>query len=46
MTGRRSVSAAINAGSNFIASAYGLTADQRGLPRVIGGIVDIGAYES
>ena len=39
-------SAAINAGSNLIAQANGLTSDQRGEARVRFGTVDIGAFES
>jgi CSLREA domain-containing protein len=35
----------INAGSNALASAAGLTTDQRGAPRVVGGTVDKGAVE-
>ncbi|MGB0562950.1 MAG: DUF4347 domain-containing protein [Spirulinaceae cyanobacterium] len=39
-------SPALNAGSNAIANAAGLTTDQRGLAaRIFGGTVDIGAYE-
>jgi hypothetical protein len=38
-------SPAIDAGSNAAASAAGLTTDQRGLPRVSNGQVDIGAFE-
>ena len=37
---------ALNAGSNALAAAAGLTTDQRGLTRVFGGTVDIGAYEA
>ena len=37
-------SPAVNAGNND--HAAGLTTDQRGQPRIVGGIVDIGAYES
>jgi hypothetical protein len=38
-------SPALDAGSNAAASAAGLTTDQRGLPRVSNGQVDIGAFE-
>ncbi|WP_143857069.1 beta strand repeat-containing protein [Nostoc sp. 'Peltigera membranacea cyanobiont' 213] len=38
-------SAAINAGDNTLIPA-GVTTDQRGITRTIGGTVDIGAYES
>ncbi len=38
-------SPAINAGNNALIPA-GITTDQRGLPRVVGGTVDIGAFES
>jgi len=39
-------SPAVNAGDDALADAVGLTTDQRGLPRVAGSAVDIGAYES
>src|SRR5208337_4801521 len=41
-------SPAINAGSNALAVDANLTTDQRGagFPRIVGGTVDIGAYES
>ena len=40
-------SPAINAGSNASASAFGLTTDQRGFgTRAVGGVADIGAFES
>jgi uncharacterized delta-60 repeat protein/CSLREA domain-containing protein len=39
-------SPAINAGGSSAATAAGLTTDQRGLPRVSGSAVDIGAFES
>ena len=39
-------SPAINAGSNTAALAAGLVFDQRGLNRIAGGVVDIGAFES
>lgn len=39
-------SPAINAGSNAIAENNGLTTDQRGLTRIVGGTVDIGAVET
>ncbi len=44
----RGDSPAVNAGSNTLASAAGLTNDQRGVgfPRVLGSIVDMGAFES
>lgn len=35
----------LNAGSNALATAAGLTTDQRGADRVSNGIVDIGAFE-
>ena len=38
-------SPAIDAGSNALIPA-GVTTDQRGLPRIVNGIVDIGAFES
>ena len=38
-------SPAIDAGSNALVPA-GVTTDQRGLPRIVNGTVDIGAYES
>ena len=38
-------SPAIDAGSNALIPA-GVTTDQRGLPRIVSGIVDIGAFES
>ena len=40
-------SPAINAGSNALANEYALTTDQRGagFPRIVDGVVDIGAYE-
>ena len=38
-------SPAIDAGDNALTQAAGLTTDQRGLPRVANGTVDIGAYE-
>ncbi|MFI5458140.1 MAG: beta strand repeat-containing protein, partial [Isosphaerales bacterium] len=40
-------SPAIDAGSNALAAAGGnaLTTDQRGLPRIVNGVVDIGAFE-
>ena len=38
-------SLAINRGDNSVAAAAGLTTDQRGLNRLVNGIVDIGAYE-
>ena len=38
-------SPAIGAGSNALIPA-GVTTDQRGLPRIVNGIVDIGAFES
>ena len=36
----------INAGSNTAANDAGLTTDQRGLTRIVGGTVDIGAVET
>jgi hypothetical protein len=39
-------SIAIDAGSNARASAAGLSADQRGFPRIENGRVDIGAFET
>ncbi|OYV96589.1 MAG: hypothetical protein B7Z73_00450, partial [Planctomycetia bacterium 21-64-5] len=42
-------SPAINAGSNALAvdaNSNALTTDQRGQPRIVGGTVDIGAYEA
>ena len=40
-------SPAINAGSNVLANEYSLITDQRGpgFPRIVDGLVDIGAYE-
>ena len=38
-------SPAIDAGNNALIPA-GVTTDQRGLPRIVNGIVDIGAFES
>ena len=38
-------SPAIDAGNNALADAAGLTTDQRGLPRIVNSIVDIGAVE-
>lgn len=38
-------SPAYNAGSNSIATSFGLTTDQRGFARINHGIVDIGAFE-
>ena len=40
-------SPAIDAGSNALANDYSLTTDQRGAgyPRIVNGVVDIGAYE-
>ncbi len=38
-------SPALDAGSNALASAAGLTTDQRGFNRVVNSVVDIGAYE-
>ncbi len=40
-------SPAIDAGSNALANEYSLTTDQRGagFPRIVDGVVDIGAYE-
>jgi hypothetical protein len=40
-----STSPALNAGNSSVAAAAGLTTDQRGLPRVVGAAVDIGAVE-
>jgi len=42
---REPSSPAIDAGDNALAQAAGLSTDQRGLPRVANGTVDIGAYE-
>ena len=38
-------SPAIDAGNNALIPA-GVTTDQRGLPRIVNGVVDIGAFES
>ncbi len=38
-------SPAINAGDNALATAAGLTTDQRGVSRIASGTVDVGAYE-
>ncbi len=40
-------SPAVDAGSNALADEYSLTTDQRGagFPRIVNGVVDIGAYE-
>jgi len=39
-------SPALNAGSNALAVAAGLTSDQRGLSRISSGATDVGAYEA
>lgn len=38
-------SAAINAGDNTIVALLGISTDQRGYPRIVNAVVDIGAYE-
>jgi len=38
-------SPAINAGDNAIVATLGLSTDQRGYPRIVNAVVDIGAYE-
>lgn len=39
-------SPALDHGDNALLSTYGITTDERGLPRIFNGTVDIGAYEA